>query len=495
MDNISFGTPSTASGSTGERLPFSAIPKRWPLVTTNQHRSAETAELLKDARLANCYAELDPSTGDYQIEKRPGIGDSVAIGAPGDGGKGIFGWSTVAGGSNLYTIFSNKVYRGVVAFAGTVNTQASYRFELVGIGAGQLLSFGNGFDAYYTNGVAVTHIVDADFPTDFCRGMAYLDGTLYVMRIDGGIQGSAIDDPATWDPLNLIFARSSPGDGMALIRHLSYIVALKTDSAEAFYDAGNATGSPLARVDGAFIPFGCRSADSIGEVDGMHFWLSFSKQSRNLQVAKLENLQLTIVSTPPIERVLTAFMVVNSTIQGYCIKIVGHRFYILEEASAPFALVLDIDQKIWYQWYSGSGWPFVGAGVGVVTTNFFQWYQHISTGKVYQVDSDFVFPTDDGVLIPVDIYTPNVDFGIRRKKQLNAMLINADQVTGSELLVRSSEDDYKNWTNFRRIDLGLKQPILSGLASFFRRAYHFRHYGNTPFRIQSVDLQMDLGTF
>lgn len=494
MDNISFGTPATASGSSGERLPFSSIPKRWPLVTTNQHRSAETAELLKDARLDNCYAELEPLSGDYQIQKRPGTGDSVTIAAS-TTGLGIFGWSTLAGGSALYTIFNNKVYKGVTAFAGTVNTQASYRWELVGVGASQLLSFGNGFDAYYTDGVTVTHITDADFPSDFCRGMAYLDGTLYVMRFDGGIQGSAIDNPASWDPLNLIFARSAPGDGVALIKHLTYVVALKSDSTEAFYDAGNATGSPLAKVEGAFIPFGCRSADSIGEVDGMHFWLALSKQSANLQIVKLENLQLSVVSTPPIERVLTEFMTVNNSIQGYCLKILGHRFYIITELNSPFAPIYDIDQKLWYQWYSGTNWPFVGTGTGVVTTNFFQWFQHFSTGKVYKVDSDFVFPSDDGVLFPVDIYTPNVDFGIRRKKQLNAMLFNADQVKGSELLVRSSEDDYTNWTNFRRVNLGLKQPILSGLGSFFKRAYNFRHFKNTHFRISAVDLQMDLGTF
>jgi len=495
MADLSYGSPATANGSQGERLPFSAIPKRWPLVTTDQHRSAETSEIEKDARLVNCYAELEPMSGDYQIEKRPGLGSSVAIGANGDIGLGMFSWNTIAGGSAIYSIFNNKVYRGVVAFAGTVNTQGSYRFEIVGVGAAQKLAFGNGFDGYYTDGVNVTHIVDVDFPSDFCRGFAYLDGTLYVMRIDGGIQGSAIDDPANWDPLNLVFARSAPGDGVALIRHLTYVVALKTTSTEAFYDAGNPTGSPLSRVDGGFIAVGCRSADSVGEVDGMHFWLSLSNQSKTLQIVKLENLQISVVSTPPIERVLTKFMTVNNSIQGYCLKIVGHRFYIITELSAAFALVYDIDQKLWYQWYSVTNWPFVSAAPGVVTTNFFQWIQHTTTGKVYQVDSDYVFPNDDGTLFPVDIYTPNVDFGIRRKKSLNAIMINADQTRGSELLVRSSEDDYTNWTNFRKVNLGLRQPILSGLGSFFKRAYNFRHFKNTSFRIQSVDLQMDLGTF
>jgi hypothetical protein len=190
-------------------------------------------------------------------------------------------------------------------------------------------------------------------------------------------------------------------------------------------------------------------------------------------------------------------MLVNSSIQAYVLKIVGHRFYVVTELHSAFALVYDIDQKLWYQWYKEDEalWPFVATAAGIVVTNYLQIMQHYTNGKLYVTDSDYVYPTDDNVLIPVDIYTPNVDFGIRRKKQLNAMLFNADQVKGSTLLMRSSEDDYTNWTNFRRVNLGLRQPIISGLGSFFKRAYNFRHRANTSFRIQAADLQMDIGTF
>jgi hypothetical protein len=74
------------------------------------------------------------------------------------------------------------------------------------------------------------------------------------------------------------------------------------------------------------------------------------------------------------------------------------------------------------------------------------------------------------------------------------MRFNADQTDGSVLYVRASEDDYQTWSNFRKVDLSKKRPILTGLGTFYRRAYHFRHYCNTKFRIRSVDLQMDIGT-
>lgn len=493
MADISYGSSSTADGYSGERLPFSAIPKRWPLVTTNQHRSGEDSEIEKDARLVNCYAELEPMSGDYQVQKRPGTGGSVAVGSNGQSGLGIF--TPVATGI-VHSIFNNKVYRGITAYGGTVDTQGFYRWtDMNGSVANAVL--GNGIEAYYVDGATLTNITDADFPASFCPGWAYLDGTLYVLRPDGGIQGSALDNPASWDPLNLIFARTAPGQGIALIKHLTYVVALKSNSTEPFYNAGNPTGSPLARVDGGFIPFGCRHAQSVAEIDGMHFWLSTTgNQSLTIQAVKLENLQLTVISTPPVERVLTKLLTTNSTIRAYALKIGGHRFYVATELNSDFALVYDIDQKLWYQWYTAEGlWPLVGTASGTIVSGVSQWVQHYNTGKLYITDTDFVYPNDDGVLFPVDIYTPNVDFGIRRKKQLNAILFNADQVSGSELLVRSSEDDYTNWNNFRRVNLGLKQPILPGQGSFFKRAYNFRHYKNTHFRIQSADLQMDIGTF
>lgn len=493
MADPNYGTTSTASGSSGERIPFSSIPKRWPLVTTNQHRSAETSQINKDARLVNCYAELEPTTGDYNVEKRPGYGDPILIPPAATGGGGIYSWAFV-----IYSVFNNKLYNGITATIGTINNQAAYVFT-EGQAAGAPLVLHNGRRGYYTDGITATQIPDPDFPIDAAKGIVYLDGTFYVMRADGGIQGSAIDDITTWDPLNLIFARSAPGNGICLIKHLTYVVALKNTSTEAFYDAGNLTGSPLARVDGAFIPMGCAGADTVAEIDGIHFWAGVrSGTSGYSQLVRLENLQLTVISTPPVERVLTKLLASGGSVRAYVLKLGGHRLYVITSLTYPFALVYDIDQKLFYQWFKEDEaiWPFVGCASGTVSAfNTGTYSQHYLTGKLYKTDTDFVYPMDDGVLIPVDIYTPNVDFGIRRTKQLNAMLFNSDQVAGSFLYVRSSDNDYEKWTNFRRVNLGIKQPLLSGLGSFFKRAYHFRHRGRTSFGIQCVDLQMDIGTF
>jgi hypothetical protein len=70
----------------------------------------------------------------------------------------------------------------------------------------------------------------------------------------------------------------------------------------------------------------------------------------------------------------------------------------------------------------------------------------------------------------------------------------ADQVPGSILLVRSSDDDYQHWTDWRSVDLGSPEPYLTECGTFKRRAHNFRHQSNTAMRLQAVELQLDLGT-
>jgi len=74
------------------------------------------------------------------------------------------------------------------------------------------------------------------------------------------------------------------------------------------------------------------------------------------------------------------------------------------------------------------------------------------------------------------------------------MFFHADQTPGNEFLIRSSDDDYQHWTNFRRVKLANKRPMLTNCGSFTKRAHHLRHLMNLPLRIRIVDLQLDLGT-
>ena len=331
-----------------------------------------------------------------------------------------------------------------------------------------------------------------NFPSNntICKGFVYLDGTLYVMDTNATIWGTkGLDDPSVWDPLNYIVARVEPDRGVTLAKQQSYVIALKEWTTEVFYDAGNPTGSPLAPVQGAKAPYGCVSADSVQEIDDNLFWVA-SNRTVSPQIVQMTDLKIKVISTPPIERLLD--QADFSEVHSWNFKHGGHRFYGVTIKNENLTLVYDMNQELWYQWTDedGSYWPIVQETFNDEDQHILQ---HETNGKLYIMEGDYEYPSDDGVVVPVDIVTANLSFGIDRRKVLKMMRFFGDQCQGSVLYVRVSDDDYQSWTQYRRVDLSKKRPILLDCGTFYRRAWHLRHFSNTPFRIKFIELQMDIG--
>lgn len=460
------------------------LPKRLPLLINPENRADSTD---KDARLVNCYTEK-LQNGDHWIFKRAGVLRSSQPSGGTAAGYGMFNWL-----GDVYSIFGNKLYKNGVAIAGTVDTtNGVYRFASC-LGATPRLVFGNGVKAYtYSAGPGLAQITDLDFPSAFVKGWCYLDGTMYVGTTAARIQGSDLNDPSSWDPLNVLVAQIEPDGGVAMAHQLVYVVFMKQWSTEIFYDAGNATGSPLGTVQGAKVNYGCVSQDTVQSIDGILMWVS-TNQSASVQVVKFENLKADVISTAAIERLLDDADFSAGNVYSLQFKNVGHRFYVLTLKTQNLTLVYDLNENMWHQWTDPSGnyFPFVASTYDSLMEHYFQ---HESDGYIYKVDESYY--TDNGLVITVDIYTPNFDGGTRRKKQMTMLEFVADQVDGSTLQVRSNDYDFDTtrWSNFRLVDLSKRRPFLQNCGTFRRRAYNFRHQSQTSFRMQAVDMQLDLGT-
>jgi hypothetical protein len=129
-----------------------------------------------------------------------------------------------------------------------------------------------------------------------------------------------------------------------------------------------------------------------------------------------------------------------------------------------------------------------------INSNYAHWFLTQGTGTIFQFDVAGTYPSDNGVTAGVDIYTTNEDFGTRRRKTLHRMYVRADQTPGSILYINRSNDDYKTWSTPKKLDLSKSTPYIDNEGTFTKRAYHFRHFAQTDFRIRSADLQMDIGT-
>ena len=495
------------------------LPKRWPLVSPLQTRTSATP-LTKGARLINGYAELDPATKEFEIWKRPGVSTTVAAsGTTGLNGCGSYThpptgqllWVTETGGSyNGYLYCSGAGSSPIATITMPQNTPTQVWFEAIN-SSPLTVAVGTGAAAYIVNmsSYAVTQVTDSAYPTQTVPGFVYLDTTLYTMDYYGNIWNAANPNSGlVWTPASEIQASATSDLGVCLVRQLSYVLAMKQTTIQVFYDAGNATGSPLGVVQDAQIPLGCLSANSVATMDSTVMFLT-SNQSMQPQVAQLDNLTPKIVSTPAVDRLLSQVLIAGGNIGGgiifpssgiwaFMLKIGGHRFYVLNLIINNLTLVYDVDQELWYIWTDPSGnfWPYVSVAYSAPTLNRtgLHYIQHINNGNIYYVDGNWKYPNDSGSPIGLDLYTISNDFGTVRQKDLNMLYFNGDKVPGSKLLVRHSNDDFSSWSNFREVDLSLNKPRLWNNGSFHRRAYHLRHLSNCTFRLKSMDCQMDIGT-
>ena len=167
--------------------------------------------------------------------------------------------------------------------------------------------------------------------------------------------------------------------------------------------------------------------------------------------------------------------------------------YVLTLKDENLTLVYDMTDKMWAQWTDENGnyWPIVAS---TYNSTLGRVLQHETNGKMYLFDAEYT--NDNSAMITVDLYAPNFDGGIRRRKNLNVMEFIGDQTAGSTLQVRCNDSDYAadKWTNFRPVDMSQKKPTLTNNGTFMRRAYHIRHKCNTRMRLQAIELQIDIGT-
>lgn len=471
------------------QAPTMQIPPRLPLVVSTSNRDSSTN---KDARLVNCYLETDQETGDVFIYKRPGI---LSAGVINDSttGQGCFFWE-----GSVYSIFGGKLFKdGVQVATGLDTSGGTYQFSSI-LGATHHLVLNNGKQGYAydtTGGLSATlHSINTEYPLTTVKGWAYLNGAQYVMDLEAVIWGSAINSVSQvgdWDALNFISAQMEPDPGVAINRQLAYVVAFNTWSTEVFFDAGNANGSPLGNVQGSKQSYGCANADSIQRIDDVLFWVS-TNESASVQVAKMERLGLNIISDAPIDRLLRTADLSAGQVMSWQLKLNGHSFYVLTVKSLNLTLAYDIVENRWHQWTDENGdyFPIIASTYDSSGRHI---VQHESDGRLYYIDSSYF---SDGATSPisVDIYTPPFDASTRRRKVLSKMEIIGDQVTGSQLMVEYSDDDYQTWSKPRYFDLGQARPMLPDWGTFSKRAFHFQHKQNCFFRIQAVEVQYDIGS-
>ena len=197
-----------------------------------------------------------------------------------------------------------------------------------------------------TNGI-LTAVTDVDYPSETVPGVVTMDGYVFVMTPAAEIYNSDLELPASWNALNFITAEMEPDSGVAIAKHLNYVVALGQWTTEFFYDAANATGSPLSRLESSSMWVGCAAGRSVVNAANMLIWVA-KDRTKGRWVIGLEGLQVQKLSTPAIDRIITASTL--ATVRSFPVMLDGHMFYVLQLIDDGLTLVLDIGEKKWAVW-------------------------------------------------------------------------------------------------------------------------------------------------
>lgn len=459
--------------------------------------------------------------------------------------RGFYVWEKTAGTIYYFVVIGTSVYAatsasGPWAVVDTLSTNVTtpVRFtEFIDGSNTKSLIMVDGIQGFvYLGNAAGTEITDVDFPAPHITFPVFLNGRLYLAKKNtGDIYNSALNDPTSWTAGDFISSEVYPDDIQALLKINNYILAVGESGSEYFYDAANATASPLARQEGASLPFGTLMPNSIAySFDSVAFVSKAADGEYCLRV--IEGFKhKEVPATFLIQELASVSSVVN--LRGYFFRQNGSLFYALAEDGTTnsdttgvvnFTYVYSFDTDIWVEFTRGA--TTSGSTYGTNAHKTFPVYftcpgtttnpqTHIA-GQAYNgvFVGSFLSGTSRGIdTFPVNssgattpwyvssVPTDYHDFGTMNLKTMSRLGVNYVQTTETTFdPPRISWSDmaptlngYTNgpvaltggyYQNYASTTTGYNYPFITQLGSFRRRWFLVESYGAVEYYHLEVDI-------
>lgn len=472
--------------------------KRFPLVGMPMQRNG--TDELKDQRFLNCFTEqIKAQITDakkYYTKKRNGLAHRTTQAGT---TRGMIYEDTTM---KLFFVVGTTIFQYDGVTVSTVQT---------GIAAGGNVGMTvhlttsvqvvvlTGTQGWVINPVAgtATQITDADFPNPHLPYPISLDGYLFVAKANSAdIYNSDLDDTFAWDPSQFITAEMYPDNITALSKNNNYVVAIGTGSMEYFYDIGNATGSPLQRNDSAVQQMGTSAPDSVVQTE-KEITMIGNTNNGGRTVWTIEGFKAEEIGTEAVRNSLNLVGDDISGVNAYCIRVGGHKFYVMRLPTMNQTWVYDFDTKLWNEWSStdsGGTTQEVFMGKFASDSQFGYPYMMGAAGEIYLMDDSTY--QDHGRSIKTQITTLKLDFDNMNRKDCYRLAVFGDWPleTTSTLSVEWSDNDYRTWSTARSLQLSSELPCIRRLGKFRRRAFRLTHTDNTPLRLEGMEMDINNGT-
>lgn len=338
---------------------------------------------------------------------------------------------------------------------------------------------------------AITACVDADLPSHLPKPV-FLDGYIYVVKSNtADIYNSDLNNPLSWTPGNFTTAEIG-ADILRTIEKLNnYLVAFGSNTIEYFWDAGNASGSPLQRNDTP-VKFNGYLGGLSKLGNKLYFLGNNTEDEPNVFV--LEDFKMEEVGNQSVVRYLAGLTATYSTIKGSIVGIQGHHFYVINAGSLTYTI--DLETKLWGRWaYKQTSTFPIDFAINTKKANGYQSFFTIdSDTTVYKFDPTLY--QDSGTTYTCQGVTDNEYFDTYRQKFMSSLVVWCDKPTTTATLeVSWSDDDYQTFNTPVSIQLYQEYPNYQRLGRFRRRAFKWSFTQNLQFRLKMFEVDINMGQY
>lgn len=333
---------------------------------------------------------------------------------------------------------------------------------------------------------------DGDLPTHLPYPV-FLDGYLFLAEAGSAdIYNSNLNDPMLWEPGDFISSEMEGDILKAITKINNYLVAFGTNTIEYFWDAANASGSPLQRNDTPVKINGFLGG--LAQYGNNVYFVGNSVQSQPA-IFFLEDLKIKELSNPTLQRNLSRTTTDFADWHGSIVAFQGHVFYVINVDTATYAY--DVGTKQWAKWGYQSGSTFKimhstaikaedGSYLSVFTLDQAASNVYVFRPTLYQ---------DSATNFTAQIITGSESFSTVNRKTMHRLSFYADSPTSdSSITVYWSDDDYVTWSSGISVNLKQDLPCCYRLGWFRQRAFKFTYTDNYPLRIQRVEVDINKGS-
>lgn len=369
----------------------------------------------------------------------------------------------------VYAVVDDKVYKVTVNTTaetavkeeiGTISTSSTGTVKVATNTTQIAWVDGSGTGYIYTPASDTFATINSS-DSDFTGGdsIVFLDGYFIVNDPDTGtFYTSALNDGTDWDPLDVATAESSPDNIVALETSKGELWVLGERTTEIWYNAANASGSPLSPRDGLEIQIGCGAAFSVVQLDDLVIWLDnrgYIVQSNVSPLVRDNNsgYDLQIISTEAITSEILSYSTRSDAI-ACSFNDRGHLMYQISFPTAKKTWVYDYTTKLWHE----RVWANTVSGASehhliqyTTTLEHLQLAGGLRSGKIYLMKPDIY--TEDGVTVSrVRVTPPIYDqeiYGLLGIDNLSVRLSTGLSELGEEpeIAMRYSNDGGFTWSN------------------------------------------------